>query len=123
MAHLLKLFFWSPAQFGFGFVWATLRGFYFGRTEVTRVNFYDSLAEFESDHFTAPVSLGYSHSIHGLLQQAQGKTLFLSAPLDELPHAWLHTGNTSEVLWLLLLRHHPLHTDIILSMPPIAKHN
>jgi len=52
---------------------------------------------------------------------AKGYTKLLGCFFNELTYRLLHAGGDNVVFGFSLLKHHPLHADVILSMTPVAK--
>ena len=108
-AHFLRGDLWHPAEFLFGFGRVSQQGFDFSGSKVAGVD--------ADDGFLSTVS----HLVDALAFPAQLHAQLYGRPLDELAHAVLHAGGDDEVIGLILLQHHPLHTHVVFGVAPVAQ--
>lgn len=62
-----------------------------------------------------------TYFIHSLALPSDSESKLLSGHLNELPNTVLNACGDDKIFRLILLKHQPLHANIVLGMTPVSK--
>src|SRR5690606_4820283 len=112
---------WLPPQLLFSFGRVAQQCLNFCGAEIAWINSHDNITYLYSRGIFTYYGCNNCYLINTFAFEPESNTQFSCRPFNKLSNGILHTCCNNKVLSLVLLQHHPLHTHIILGVPPITK--
>ena len=120
-AHFLDGDFGDPAEFFLRLGGIAEEGFHFGGAVVSGIDADDDVTH---GHGRGEVVIHCGDGgdfLFALAGESELDTGLAGGHADEFAHGNLLAGGDDEIVRSFLLEHHPLHTDIVLGMAPVAE--